>query len=385
MITGKRGKPSVSERLIERLIIAHNPESIAPRVFANLDARFGMVEPLDIASKCKDIAEKVEQAAELAIGVAHAASTPADAVLASYPWLLESSPENIIHEAERAATVNDQAISALMAHLVNHLIIGEGLKRVAAQARAEIVEEVDEIPKEFIDFCNKLQVEGVTVTPIARLSKARLKQVVALIQGITCNDDDGLHVNAVDGSEVAVSKPSVASAGERCTEMPELRRKDEIAYSTALQENAILSAEVVETVIDPASDPMAAKAAALGYVVIERAAKTQDDLAVLDAPAPPKGTELKRLGAEPRHPVDLRIMSESGDMEGVEDILMRRWAKDNQPYANNSVLARRWSWELVVMAGLCDLAKYPKGWWDGVLLKAPEPSTRRVWQLRVKS
>jgi hypothetical protein len=378
VITGKRGKPSVSERLIERLIIARNPEDVAPRVFSNLDARFGMVEPMDIASKCKDIAEKVSEAAKSAIGEAHAASTPADVVLASYPWLLGSSPENVIHEAERAATVNDQAVSALMAHLVNHLILGEGLKQLATQARAEIVKEIDEIPKEFVDFCNKLQVEGVTVTPIARMSKARLKQVVALIQGITGNDVEALHVNAENGAEGTASTQSTASLGGNCTEVCDLER-------AVLQENARLTAEAVETVVDPASDSMAAKAAALGYVVTERVAVTSAERAILDAPTPPEGIEFKRLGAEPRHAVDLRMMSECGDMAGVEDILMRRWVKDGQPYAEDAELAKRWSWELVVMADLSEPALFPPGWWDGVLLKSPEPSSGRVRQLRLKS
>jgi hypothetical protein len=385
VITGKRGKPTVSERMIERLIIARNPQEIAPRVFSNLDARFGMVEPMDIASKCKDIAQKVAQAAGSAIAESQSTSTPADAVRASYPWLLGSSPENVIHEAERAATVNDQAVSALMAHLVNHLIICEGLKQIAAQARAEIVEEVEEIPKEFVDFCNKLQVEGVTVTPIARMSKARLKKVAALIQGITGNDVEALHVNAGDGQEVEVSMKTPPFSNENCTELPELGREGETPQSEALQESSRLSADAAEAIVDPDSDPMAATAAALGYVVTERVAVTPAERAILDAPTPPEGIEFKRLGAEPRHAVDLRMMSECGDMAGVEDILMRRWVKDGQPYADDAELAKRWSWELVVMAGLCNPALYPKGRWDGVLLKSPGPSSGRVRQLRLKS
>lgn len=385
MITRKRGKPSVSEQLTERLILAHNPGQIAPRVFSDLDGRFGLVEPLDIAAKCADIAKKVAAAAESAVTKANAASTPADAVRASYPWLLEVSPVNVILEAERAATVNDQAVSALMAHLVNHLIIGEGLKQIATQARAEIVEDVDQIPKEFREFCVKLQVEGVTVTPIERLSKARLRQVADLIKGFTGNGDDASHVNGVDGSEQVETAAASASSSVNSTEMPELGRSRERIGSAHLHDNSRLSTSAAETVVDPVSDPMAAKAAAIGYVVTERLALTAADLAVLGAPAPPQGIELRLLGSEVRHKVDLRMMSESGDMAGVEHILMQRWVKDGQSYGDDAQLAKRWSWELLVMRKSYEVPDYPEAWWEGVILPSPEPGAGSVRQLRRKA
>lgn len=377
MITGKRGKPSVSEKLIERLILAHNPGDVAPRVFSDLDGRFGLVEAMDIASKCKAIAEKVAKAAESVIAEAGSASTPAEAVRAGYPWLSDMSPVNVILEAERAATVNDQAVSALMAHLANHLIIGEGLKQIAAQAQREIVREVDDIPKEFRDFCNQLQVEGVTVTPIARMSKARLKQVAALIRGLTGDADEDPHVNPNTVSDGPLSAQSIASMGDRGSEVAELQPED-------LHENSGISADRAERIVDPASDAMAARAAEFNYQVFERLAVIPADIAALDGPKPPEDVEFRMLGAEPRHRVDLRMMSEAGDLAGVEEILMKRWAKDRQSYADDAALAKRWSWQLVAMSETCDPAVCPPGWWDGVILKSAGTSADHVRELRAK-
>ena len=190
-----KGRPSNSRIILDRLVLAHNPEQAAPNVFKGYGAGVDLVEEMGLEAKISRIsaavASRLENARDSALrlldsedGPEGRLSGPNARLGALRPWSSDDYPENVVFWAEAEFFANDRIVSGLIAHLVEHIAIGEELRQIALVARRRAEDELAQMPVAMTEFANRLVACGISREEVRFMSRARMEAVIAAIRGV---------------------------------------------------------------------------------------------------------------------------------------------------------------------------------------------------------
>lgn len=170
------------------MTVVHDPASAGQMVFGEGATAEDLIEAPGIEAKLEAISGKIASRLGMTLEQARNrrdSETGVDeALVALRPWADQEIPENVVSSAEQQFYANDRVISALLAHLVEHVVIGEELRSIAASARRRAADELDRVPPVMVDFVNRLMASGVVIDDVRKMSRQRLAAVVAAIKGV---------------------------------------------------------------------------------------------------------------------------------------------------------------------------------------------------------
>lgn len=184
----KRGRPSKKHEILARMSVVLDPSATGKMVFGEGAAAEDLIEATGLEAKLSAISTKItsrlEKAGRNAKIVQDSEEDEEFRQKLRRPWSDGDSPENLVSSCEEQFFANDRVISALLAHLVEHIVIGEDLRSMAASARRQAADELNRLPSLFIDFSNRLIASGVKAHDVKDLSKKRMAMIVSAIKGI---------------------------------------------------------------------------------------------------------------------------------------------------------------------------------------------------------
>lgn len=198
------------------MAVAHDPVSAGRMVFADPVTQETIVEDAGIEAKLAGISAIIEQrlgkvSAE-AVLRRDSEGGPDGALTGLRAWADQDFPENVVHACEQHYYANDRVVSALLGHLVEHVVIGEELRSIALAARRRAADELDQIPPSMTEFVNRLMAAGVVVEDVRKMSKQRLAAVVSAIRGIEAAEAE-VEVRSVPGmDDGAIPHKSLSSS-----------------------------------------------------------------------------------------------------------------------------------------------------------------------------
>lgn len=183
-----KGRPSNSTIILDRLVVAHNPEEAAPNVFKGYGSKVDLIEEVGLEAKISRIsaviAARLENARDSGLALLDSERGPEGRLGARRPWPSEDYPENVVFWAEAEFFTNDRIVSALTAHLIEHIAIGEELRQIALVARRRAIDELDQMPQGMVEFANRLTACGITRDEVRFMSRSRMEAVIAAIRGV---------------------------------------------------------------------------------------------------------------------------------------------------------------------------------------------------------
>lgn len=436
-----RGRPTKNQEILARMTVVHDPEAAGKMLFGDAPTSEDLIEGVGIEAKLAAISGKIASRLEM---VSKRAKTDRDSEGDAQgspglvrPWLTDENPENVVSSCEQQFYANDRLISALLAHLVEHIIIGEDLRSIAGSARRRAFDELGDLPASMIDFSNRLMAAGVVSDDVRKMPKKRFADVVAAIKGVdvetvksdvelvpmpisaipdnsisSVDDKNGIS-RKVDGAVISGSD----TVDEVRTEAPvdngpapedrgaaaEDKSLSAEASERQIQANEFISEGDIEpveiepaeadqsdapTTGEPAVSPDAAPASlgvldgidltSIGYKIEVVRASTDDDLAALKMPMP-NGKTLYDVsvssGVENSLATNIMRLRER---ESVERFF-RRWI-DRTSTRLTPIQTRAWT---LMLAEIPLLGKErhmgSEGWYDGVCI--PVPGTN--WVARI--
>lgn len=437
----KRGRPSKKHEILARMSVVLDPSATGKMVFGDGAASEDLIEATGLEAKLSAISTKITSRLEKAgrnAKIVHDSEEDEEfRQKLRRPWSDGDSPENVVSSCEEQFFANDRVISALLAHLVEHIVIGEDLRSIAASARRQAADELNRLPSLFIDFSNRLIASGVKAHDVKDLSKKRMAMIVSAIKGIeeeaaledipslpdkSLSDIYGRNVFSGEAATDAdlssveemsdetksdmeaetaeietsplnvVSKPEVDVIEAQADMLPPIETGENIAEIKAAVERGDVPAEADQsdapTTGEPAVSPDAAPASlgvldgidltSIGYKIEVVRASTDDDLAALKMPMP-NGKTLYDVsvssGVENSLATNIMRLRER---ESVERFF-RRWI-DRTSTRLTPIQTRAWT---LMLAEIPLLGKErhmgSEGWYDGVCI--PVPGTN--WVARI--
>jgi hypothetical protein len=189
MIKRSRGRQSRQTELLEKIVLAHGPDDAGPLVLKDLQVPYGLVEelpPLEKLARISDlVATHLEKAGIEAVKRHDSGEGNSADMGSKRPWSDKDTPANIVATTEALYFTNDRMISALTAHLVNHLIVREELRSVAHAARRRAAVELDDdVPALLREFLRILRIEGgLLAADVNPLSPDRIPAIMEAING----------------------------------------------------------------------------------------------------------------------------------------------------------------------------------------------------------
>lgn len=282
-----RGRPSKSQGILAKMVVAHAPELAGQALFESAEGRALPIEEEGIGGKLDRISRIISR--ELGNAVSGGNSVldlgkssegdgdgPAEAFAGLRTLLSSKSPENAFSFADSAVYANDRVIATLVRHLVDHVVIDHELRAMAVDARRRAADELRDIPAAMIDFVNRLMASGVVVDDVRNMPKSRLARVVSAIKEMG-------HQEALDAvpdelplstwSEAGDGSPTVASddAESGLVRSSEGSADPSLAVTTVTLGGVWSDIDVSHT----------------GYRIEERPMVSDEDHAVMRIPLPP--------------------------------------------------------------------------------------------------
>ncbi len=267
------------------MTVVHDPEAAGKMLFGDGLASEELVEDVGIEAKLAAISGKITSRLESVSKRAkidrdsegEASNSPA----LLRPWLNDENPENVVSSCEQQFYANDRLISALLGHLVEHIIIGEDLRSIAGSARRRAFDELGDIPASMTEFANRLMAAGVVSDDVRKMPKKRFAEVVAAIKGVdmdaVMSDVDPVPLPISAFPENAVSSEDDKSAFPRTTEDDGIlpASDDVVEPSEAGPEMPVEQIDDGELIGEEAASPE-------GNAPLEDASLTEDDSSLTD-------------------------------------------------------------------------------------------------------
>lgn len=185
-----------------RMALLHDPDGAPSVLFGTAPSVEDLIEARGIGEKLSALSGKITDAlGKAARGVkidrfSGDADQDADPDLIKLrAWARQDYPENVVSTTELLYLENDRVISALLAHLAEHIVIGEELKSLAAAARRRAADEMARAPSGMLEFIGRLAEAGIVVDDVRKMRADRLAAVVRTIK------DDGASAEATQANE----------------------------------------------------------------------------------------------------------------------------------------------------------------------------------------
>lgn len=192
----KRGKPSFGIDRLSRMIRASTPDDQSDPLFVDLETPFGLIEELEAGSKLEALSSLVAKRLEKAGNDAMTRFMRDDDLSADLawarPWSSSASTESVLRSAEASHYANERVITALTAHLVEHLVVREDLGRVMESARRRANDEAGGLPEYMQVFAQALMDSGMGSRDVKNISKRRISAIVEMVRSgsAALADDD---------------------------------------------------------------------------------------------------------------------------------------------------------------------------------------------------
>jgi len=189
------GRPTKNQEILARMTVAYEPENAHPIIFSEGFKASDFIEPLGIEGKfaalSTKLSERLEEAREKAKTRRDSDGDTARTLKELRQWASNDLPEKVLYTCENHLYANERVISALLAHLADHVILGEELKSIAFAARQRAEDELKEISPALVNFTNGLIACGITGRDVHKMSKERLAVIVSAIRGTSAQHEIG--------------------------------------------------------------------------------------------------------------------------------------------------------------------------------------------------
>lgn len=397
------------QKAIANLMVAANPEVVAPTVFPKAGAPYDLIEEMGVEAKFSAICDGISGGLGFA---GDSAATRSGEAAGLRPWLDDVSPLIRLESIEAEYARNEAVIDALTAHLVEHVVIREDLRAQAERARRHAAVENRRIPEFLEDFAQRLVAAGVIKGDLRFLSKARFDGIVALIRGLAENGGDGSPLIAGSvpegGREMVFphGRDDVGSAGApEADRMPDIETPisgeghsgdgsrpltgdgpvPQEGGSDVPDEEPEVMAEPVPEVVAELVQPVVPQAPPgrwdvidverLGYRIEDDSPSSDEELSVLRMRLPEVDSIRDLALPQGLEKTMLENVEAYGDL-GIADRLVRSWAKRENVRMTDAEV-RVWVFLLVIARGF---GKQPDddalGAYDGLVLPGRKGSAR---------
>ena len=287
----RMGRPSKSAQILDRMAIAYAPESIYPLLFEKQGADEGQSIAKLAGADFGRLYRKARKNLETLLDQASSRdgmSRPTHEALAKLrERAVEDSPESIINACNQEMELNESLITALIGHLINHIIVGEELRFIADTARSRVGEGLKTAAPVYIGLINSLKAAGVVENNVRDMSKSQFIEILAILKKTSGDEQKRVISEVSEGREVvpAIFKEGFedgVAPGEQANASGVAPAKEEVSPSLvsndAEEGHAIADAAAKNTIVhDPRGLWDTLDLAPIGYRIEEAEPSTVAD------------------------------------------------------------------------------------------------------------
>ncbi|NIJ16987.1 hypothetical protein [Sphingobium vermicomposti] len=184
-----RGRPTKREEILANMAVVFDPSAIGKIVFDKGATTQDLIQATGLEAKLNEISRKITERLEGIRKDAESLSATERAAGGSFAslrsWADDEVPGKVIHRCELQSYSNERVIAALLAHLVEHVVIGEELRSISHAARRRAADELRRFTLGIEEFAIRLSAAGVVDADVRKMSKKKLAAVIALIKDVS--------------------------------------------------------------------------------------------------------------------------------------------------------------------------------------------------------
>jgi hypothetical protein len=185
--SARKGRKLIKDAILERIEVISSSEIASGMAEGREDFDESLVVPSGLGNKVSAIAEKVAQRLGNVDFLSQQMSEEQvfSALDIDELTSLDDSEDVLarIRLLENAMRSNDAFIASLERHLVEHVVIGEHLRRMLEEDKRNLFEKINISPSFMGDFGIKLRALGVLKRDLKRLSGDNILRIAAIIKG----------------------------------------------------------------------------------------------------------------------------------------------------------------------------------------------------------